>query len=239
MTWPARDDDGFYWYKGRTDDVIKSAGYRIGPAEIEDCLLKHPAVANAAVIGVPDEERGARIKACIVLRPDAAPRKRSRGDPAQHVRAAPGSLPVPARDRIHRRAADDHDRQDPAAGLARALAPMREGRGESRCQPSSCASFASLRARRIRARYALTACLTTTLSVTDSLQRFLFEGAPVRGEIVHLDATWRAVLERHDYPAAAARRAGRADGRGCAAVGDAQVRRLADPADAGQRRRSS
>jgi acetyl-CoA synthetase len=63
-----RDEAGFYWYKGRTDDVIKSAGYRIGPAEIEDCLLKHPAVANAAVIGLPDEERGARIKACVVLR---------------------------------------------------------------------------------------------------------------------------------------------------------------------------
>jgi acetyl-CoA synthetase len=63
-----RDEEGFYWYKGRTDDVIKSAGYRIGPAEIEDCLLKHPAVANVAVIGMPDEQRGARIKACIVLR---------------------------------------------------------------------------------------------------------------------------------------------------------------------------
>ena len=67
-----RDEDGFYWYQGRTDDVIKSAGYRVGPAEIEDCLLKHPAVVNAAVIGVPDEERGARIKACIVLRADLA-----------------------------------------------------------------------------------------------------------------------------------------------------------------------
>jgi acetyl-CoA synthetase len=66
-----RDADGYFWYKGRTDDVIKSAGYRIGPAEIEDCLLKHPAVANAAVIGVPDAERGARIKAFIVLRAGA------------------------------------------------------------------------------------------------------------------------------------------------------------------------
>ena len=66
-----RDADGFYWYKGRTDDVIKSAGYRIGPAEIEDCLVKHPAVGNAAVVGIPDEERGSRIKAFIVLRPGA------------------------------------------------------------------------------------------------------------------------------------------------------------------------
>ena len=82
-----RDEDGFYWYKGRTDDVIKSAGYRVGPAEIEDCLLKHPAVANAAVIGVPDEERGARIKACIVLRAGVpASDALAERDPA-HVRA--------------------------------------------------------------------------------------------------------------------------------------------------------
>ena len=65
----SRDADGFYWYKGRTDDVINSAGYRIGPTEIEDCLLKHPAVSNAAVIGVPDSQRGEVIKACIVLTP--------------------------------------------------------------------------------------------------------------------------------------------------------------------------
>jgi acetyl-CoA synthetase len=82
-----RDDEGFYWYKGRTDDVIKSAGYRIGPAEIEDCLLKHPAVANAAVIGLPDEERGARIKAFLVLRPDATPSLALEESIRQHVRA--------------------------------------------------------------------------------------------------------------------------------------------------------
>ena len=82
-----RDEDGFYWYKGRTDDVIKSAGYRVGPAEIEDCLLKHPAVANAAVIGVPDAERGARIKACIVLR-TGTPASDALGDEIRaHVRA--------------------------------------------------------------------------------------------------------------------------------------------------------
>ena len=82
-----RDDEGFYWYKGRTDDVIKSAGYRIGPAEIEDCLLKHPAVANAAVIGLPDEERGARIKAFLVLRPDTGPSEALEDSIRQHVRA--------------------------------------------------------------------------------------------------------------------------------------------------------
>jgi acetyl-CoA synthetase len=64
-----RDEDGYLWYQGRSDDVIKSAGYRIGPAEIENCLVKHPAVLNAAVIGKPDATRGAIIKAFIVLQP--------------------------------------------------------------------------------------------------------------------------------------------------------------------------
>jgi acetyl-CoA synthetase len=63
------DEDGYLWYQGRSDDVIKSAGYRIGPAEIESCLVKHPAVANAAVIGKPDETRGAIVKAFVVLQP--------------------------------------------------------------------------------------------------------------------------------------------------------------------------
>ncbi|HET7363855.1 MAG TPA: AMP-binding protein [Burkholderiales bacterium] len=64
-----RDEDGYLWYQGRSDDVIKSAGYRIGPAEIENCLVKHRAVMNAAVIGKPDEARGAIVKAYIVLQP--------------------------------------------------------------------------------------------------------------------------------------------------------------------------
>jgi len=62
------DEDGYITYQGRSDDIINSAGYRIGPAEIEDCLARHPAVALAAVIGVPDDIRGEVIKACIVLR---------------------------------------------------------------------------------------------------------------------------------------------------------------------------
>ncbi|HEX7219655.1 MAG TPA: AMP-binding protein [Burkholderiales bacterium] len=64
-----RDEDGYLWYQGRSDDVIKSSGYRIGPAEIESCLVKHPAVLNAAVIGKPDATRGAVVKAFVVLQP--------------------------------------------------------------------------------------------------------------------------------------------------------------------------
>ena len=64
-----RDGDGYLWYQGRADDVFKSAGYRIGPGEIENCLVKHPAVANAAVVPKPDPERGALVKAYVVLAP--------------------------------------------------------------------------------------------------------------------------------------------------------------------------
>ncbi|RZL32169.1 MAG: AMP-binding protein, partial [Rubrivivax sp.] len=63
------DADGTLWYEGRADDVFKSAGYRIGPGEIENCLLKHPAVANAAVVPKPDAERGALVKAYVVVAP--------------------------------------------------------------------------------------------------------------------------------------------------------------------------
>ena len=65
-----RDDDGYLWYQGRSDDVFKAAGYRIGPGEIENCLVKHPAVANAAVVPKPDKARGALVKAYVVLAPD-------------------------------------------------------------------------------------------------------------------------------------------------------------------------
>ena len=59
------------WYKGRSDDLIKSSGFRIGPAEIEECLLAHPAVAEAAVIGVAHPRWGERPLACVVLAPGA------------------------------------------------------------------------------------------------------------------------------------------------------------------------
>ena len=62
-----RDSDGFYWFVGRTDDVIKSSGYRIGPFEVESALMTHPAVVECAVTGVPDDVRGQIVKATIVL----------------------------------------------------------------------------------------------------------------------------------------------------------------------------
>lgn len=81
-----RDEDGYIFYQGRTDDIISSAGYRIGPGEIEESLLKHPAVALAAVIGVPDEMRGSVVKAFIQLAPGHTPSEALAGDIQAHVR---------------------------------------------------------------------------------------------------------------------------------------------------------
>ena len=82
-----RDADGDFWYQGRTDDMFKSAGYRIGPSEIENCLVKHPAVANAAVIGVPDAERGNIVKAFVVLSPGNEGSAALEAELQQHVRS--------------------------------------------------------------------------------------------------------------------------------------------------------
>jgi acetyl-CoA synthetase len=71
-----RDGDGYLYFEGRADDVIISAGYRIGPFEVESALVSHPAVAEAAVVAAPDEERGSVVRAVVVLR-DGAPERES------------------------------------------------------------------------------------------------------------------------------------------------------------------
>lgn len=65
-----RDEDGYYWFEGRVDDVIKSSGYRIGPFEVESALMTHPAVVECAITGVPDDVRGMVVKATVVLNAD-------------------------------------------------------------------------------------------------------------------------------------------------------------------------
>lgn len=80
------DEDGVLWYQGRSDDMFKSAGYRIGPGEIENCLVKHAAVANAAVIGEPDATRGTVVKAFIVLAAGHKPSAELEASLQQHVR---------------------------------------------------------------------------------------------------------------------------------------------------------
>jgi len=81
-----RDGDGYLWYQGRADDMFKAAGYRIGPSEIENCLVKHPAVANAAVVPSPDETRGNVVKAFIVLAAGNDPSATLEEDIRSHVR---------------------------------------------------------------------------------------------------------------------------------------------------------
>jgi acetyl-CoA synthetase len=82
----ARDTDGFIRFVGRNDDVITSAGYRIGPAPIEDCLLRHPAVSMAAVVGAPDAQRTEIVLAFIVLNPGFVPDDALVREIQQHVR---------------------------------------------------------------------------------------------------------------------------------------------------------
>lgn len=81
-----RDEDGYFWYKGRSDDLIKSSGFRIGPSEIEECLIAHPAVAEAAVVGKPDKERGSIVKAFIRLAATHQPSSELKETLADHVR---------------------------------------------------------------------------------------------------------------------------------------------------------
>ena len=81
-----RDEDGFLYFEGRTDDVIISAGYRIGPFEVESALVTHPAVAEAAVVAAPDEERGSVVRAVVVLRDGHAPSDGLKAELQEHVR---------------------------------------------------------------------------------------------------------------------------------------------------------
>ena len=80
------DEDGYLWYQGRSDDVFKAAGYRIGPSEIENCLVKHAAVANAAVVPKPDADRGTVVKAFVVLARATAPSHELERELQAHVR---------------------------------------------------------------------------------------------------------------------------------------------------------
>jgi len=81
------DEDGYLWFEGRTDDVIISAGYRIGPFEVESALVSHPAVAEAAAVATPDEERGQVVRAIVVLREGYEPSERLTRELQEHAKA--------------------------------------------------------------------------------------------------------------------------------------------------------
>ena len=81
-----RDADGYYWFIGRRDDVIKSSGYRIGPFEVESALIEHPSVLDVAIVGKPDPARGQIVKAFIVLRSGTTPHDALKEELQQHCK---------------------------------------------------------------------------------------------------------------------------------------------------------
>ncbi|HEV7847217.1 MAG TPA: AMP-binding protein [Thermoleophilaceae bacterium] len=89
------DDDGYLWFEGRTDDVIISAGYRIGPFEVESALLSHPAVTEAAAVAAPDELRGQVVRAVVVLRDGHDPSAELATELQEHVKAATAPYKYP------------------------------------------------------------------------------------------------------------------------------------------------
>jgi len=84
MAW--RDEDGYYWFVGRADDLIKSSGYRIGPFEVESALLEHPAVLECAITAVPDQDRGQVVKATVVVTKDYTPSDQLKRELQEHVK---------------------------------------------------------------------------------------------------------------------------------------------------------
>ena len=101
-----RDEDGYYWFVGRTDDIIKSSGYRIGPFEIESVLMEHPAVLECAITGAPDPVRGQVVKATIVLAKGYTPSEELKKEIQQYVKrlTAPYKYPraIEFRDKLPR-----------------------------------------------------------------------------------------------------------------------------------------
>ena len=114
------DEDGYLWFEGRTDDVIISAGYRIGPFEVESALVSHPAVAEAAAVAAPDEERGQVVRAVVVLRAGHGPGERLARELQEHVKERTAPYKYPRIVEFAERAAEDRQRQDPAGRAARA-----------------------------------------------------------------------------------------------------------------------
>jgi acyl-coenzyme A synthetase/AMP-(fatty) acid ligase len=89
------DEDGYFWFTARADDVIISAGYRIGPFEVESVIMEHPAVQEVACIGVPDHERGQVVKAFVVLVPGRSPSDELAAEIQEHVKATTAPYKYP------------------------------------------------------------------------------------------------------------------------------------------------
>ena len=115
------DDDGFYWYEGRADDMIKVGGLWVSPIEIENVLMEHPAVLEAGVVGV-EVEGFMKIRAHVIPGPASARPARGRrwsAELQEICKDAAPALPVPPHRPLRGRPPEDHDRQDPALRPAR------------------------------------------------------------------------------------------------------------------------
>ena len=110
-----RDRDGYFWFVGRKDDVIKTSGHLIGPFEVESVLMEHPAVAEAGVIGKPDPVALEVVKAFVVLKDGYEPSETLRRELLGHARTRLGAVGRAQGDRVRRRAAEEPQRQDHAA----------------------------------------------------------------------------------------------------------------------------
>ena len=90
-----RDADGYFWFEGRSDDIIKSSGYRIGPFEVESAILRHPAVVEVAVVGKPDPLKGQIVKAFVVVKPGTDRSRRLADEIADLVKTTLGRHQYP------------------------------------------------------------------------------------------------------------------------------------------------
>ena len=122
-----RDAEGYYWFVGRADDVIKSAGHLIGPFEVESALMEHPAVAEAGVIGIPEPTAGEMVKAFVALKNGIEPSEALRKELLGHARTRLGPAVAPKDIAFRAEPAEDAQRQDhaPPAEGARARACRR------------------------------------------------------------------------------------------------------------------
>ena len=126
-----RDEDGFLFFEGRTDDVIISAGYRIGPFEVESALVAHEAVAEAAVVAAPDDERGSIVRAVVVLRDGFVASGRAR---AARCRTTSRSRPRPTSTRAASTSPTSCPRRPAARSGARCCARRADGASASGCR---------------------------------------------------------------------------------------------------------
>ena len=145
-----KDEDGYLWFEGRDDDIIITAGYRVGPFEVESALVSHPAVAEAAAVPAPDDERGSVVRAIVVLA-DGEPSDELAGELQEHVKRVTAPYKYPRIVEFADGAAEDAERKDPPRRAEMrswapppSLASGRAGPANGRPSPGSSSSPTSV-----------------------------------------------------------------------------------------------